>query len=76
MTLYEQKFGRPVPDGFKEVTICMGCGFSTSERDCDCPAGNGYILVHALDGHRLSDEEKLLHYRELGVEPSPLGSET
>lgn len=28
-----------------EIEICLGCGARTSERDCGCPAGTGWILA-------------------------------
>ena len=27
-----------------EIEVCLGCGAVTSERDCGCPAGTGWIL--------------------------------
>jgi hypothetical protein len=42
-SLYEDIMGKPIPEGWREVEYCLGCG---KEQPCpsDCPAGSGWWL--------------------------------
>lgn len=55
MTHYEHKFGKPLPDKYREIEVCLGCG---NEQPCssDCPAGSGWRALR-VDGNPLTAED-------------------
>ena len=58
MSQYEKVFGRPIPEGYKEIHVCAGCGCPLDDpRDCGCPAGSNCRLIR-LDGQSLTQEER------------------
>jgi hypothetical protein len=67
VSMYEHVFGRPIPEGYREIETCLGCGTPTDDpRDCGCPAGTGAHLVHA-DGSKLTADEKLSLYKRTAL---------
>lgn len=67
MTHYEARFKKPLPERFREIEVCLGCG---NEQPCasDCPAGSGWRALR-VDGKPLTINDGVELFRTEEVKP-------